>query len=59
MSKVKSKSRRAKKVKAKKVKANKVKANTMNVLDTFMRNSNIAAGATHYLPDGTAVIYCG
>ena len=54
MGKVKSKSRRAKKVKAK-----KVVTKTMNVLDTFMRNSNIAAGATHYLPDGTVVIYCG
>ena len=54
MGKVKSKSKRAKKVKAK-----RVKVKTMNVLDTFMMNSNIAAGATHYMPDGTAVIYCG
>jgi len=55
MSKVKSNSKRAKKVKAKKAK----QVSTMGVLNNFMRNSNLASNVTHYLPDGTVVIYCG
>ena len=41
----------------KKNRTKSVKKSTMNVLDTFMQNSNLASNVTHYLPDGTTVTY--